>query len=277
MAVRRKRIPAGQLSIDRRVQRHGLNETVLNDIREHFSPDALSTLEVSERPDKTYVILDGQHRWEVAKELKGDEYNLDCVVHTGLSLGEEAALFLRLNKQVPPNAVDKFYVSVTQEDPAALAVKEAVEAQGWTVGRGRGEISAVGTLLTTFKTGEKIEEGFGKTLLHNTLFVIAAAWGTEDTKAVDKNIIGALVQFFLRIDKYEDNRDVDLALDHDKLATNLNTYVKNGPGGWLSSCRGMAAGTSKTVRKVLIQELMDIYNKGKGGRKLPNDLLIAKL
>lgn len=275
MAVRRKRIPAGQLSVDRRVQRHGLNETVLTDIREDFNPDSLSTLEVSERPDKSLVILDGQHRWEVAKELKGEDYMLDCNVHTGLSLSEEAELFLRLNKQIPPNPVDKFYVSVTQQDPAALAVKEAAEAQGWTIGRGRGEISAVGTLLTTYKTGEKIEEGFGKTLLHNSLFVIAAAWGTEDTKAVDKNIIGALVQFFLKIDKYEGKHDVDLALDHERLAANLITYVKNGPGGWLSSCRGMAAGTSKTLRKVLVQELMDIYNKGKGGRKLPSNLLIA--
>jgi hypothetical protein len=273
MAVRKKRVPASQLTIDRRVQRHELNQSTLTEIRDGYNRAALQTLQISERADGTLVILDGWHRWTIAQEKEGDEFVLDCHVHTGLGIGEEAALFLQFNNQKPANKIDLFYVRVTREDPVALAIKKITADNAWSVGTGKGEIGAVDTLETVFNNGERFEETSGPTLLHHTLSVISRAWGNDDPKAVDRNILGALGQFLLQVDKYEAKQGTDLKFDLDRLATNIRTYVKNGPGGWLSSCRGIAEGTSKTLRKALMGELFDIYNKGKGGRKLPINFL----
>jgi hypothetical protein len=273
MAVRKKRVPASQLTIDRRVQRHELNQGTLTEIREEYNRGALQTLQVSERDDGTLIILDGWHRWTVVQEKEGEDFVLDCQLHTGLSIGEEAALFLQFNKQKPANKIDLFYVRVTREDPVALAIKKVAADNAWTIGTGKGEIGAVDTLETIFKNGEKFDENFGSTLLYNTLFVISRSWGNDDSKAVDKNILGAVGQFLLQVEKYQAKQGVELRFDYERLAGNIQTYVKNGPGGWLSSCRGIAEGTSKTLRKALMGDLQDIYNKGKGGRKLPINFL----
>ncbi|SFQ28366.1 DUF6551 family protein [Amycolatopsis rubida] len=272
MAVRRKRIPADQLTVDNRVQRHQLNESTLAEIRENYNRGALQTLQVSERPDGTLAILDGWHRWKVVTEKEAEDYPLDCQVHTGLSLAQEAALFRQLNKQKPANKIDLFYVRVTQQDPVALAVMTIANENGWTIGTAKGEIAAVDALETILKHGAGAEPEYGPALLHNTIYLVTKAWGHDEPKTVDKNILSAVGQFFADLDKYEAKNNVDLQFDVDRLAKNLASYTKNGPGGWLAGCRGIADGTSKTLRKVLMGELFDMYNKGKGGRKLPKIL-----
>lgn len=64
-----------------------------------FDSRLLGVLEVSDRDDETYAILDGQHRWQAALRAHpdGDGAFLVCQVYTGLSVEDEARLFNRIN------------------------------------------------------------------------------------------------------------------------------------------------------------------------------------
>lgn len=272
MALRTKRVPAGDLTVDPRVQRDHLTHSKLAKIRDNYNRAALGTLQVSQRGDDSLVILDGWHRWTIVSEVEKDDFPLQCQVHTGLTLEQEAALFVQFNQQEAANKLDLHKVRVTQGEPMAVAIDEAVRAQGWAVGQGEGKIRAILALEKVYYLGEALGEGQGATLVSDLLRVITQAWGRDDPKAVDQNILKAVGEFLFLVHKRWTDPATGREFDHDALAAAM-AGLKKGPAGWLAACRGQAEGSARTLRVVLLQELLTLYNKGRRAARLPTALV----
>jgi hypothetical protein len=135
-----RRLPVDSLSIDPRYQRE-IDENHVKKLIKEFDEAALGVLEVSERPDGSHVIFDGQHRWLV---LKGVDYpDAPCLVHTGLSPEQEAELFRKQDRRKPVSPVAKFRARLFAGDPIAKGMAEVAAAARYQIGTGPGSIQAV--------------------------------------------------------------------------------------------------------------------------------------
>ena len=90
-------LKVGELTVDPVVQRTRLSEPKVRKIFANFNPDALGVITVSLRKDLTYVVLDGMHRVEAVRRLTDNTGTMAAHVLEGLSLAEEAEIFLDLN------------------------------------------------------------------------------------------------------------------------------------------------------------------------------------
>jgi hypothetical protein len=147
---------AKEFSVDLRVQRQ-LNQGRAEEMAEDFQPEALGLLVASLRADGHTYIVDGQHRMVAARLAKYDGL-LDTKLFTDLTLQEEAALFLALNKGRAIQAIDKFKARVTQGEPQACSINKVLRAYDlhvdWANNQSLNVISAIGTL-------EKVYSGCG--------------------------------------------------------------------------------------------------------------------
>lgn len=147
---------AKEFSIDLKVQR-ALNEDRAQAMAEDFQPHALGIITASKRADGHTYCLDGGHRISASRKAN---YNglLATRLFTNLTLKEEAELFLSLNSSRAVQAIDRFKVRVTMEDPAAVSINKVLRAYGlhvdWANNSSLGVISAIGTL-------EKVYAGCG--------------------------------------------------------------------------------------------------------------------
>lgn len=276
--ARYDQVRVGNLVVDHRVQRDHLNKSKLNAMREEFQPLGLNTILVSERDDGEMVIIDGQHRWTIAAEMLGEDFLMDCKVFTGLSLAEEAELFVLTNKnQQPANALDLHKANVTRGDEVSIAIERAALSQGWVVGSGRrsgegpGYIAAVKVLAEIYHLGEDWYEGHGPALVEDTLTVVTQAWGHDDPKAVNQYVLKAVGTFIYAVRKYVDETDRgDEYFDLEWLASRMKARLtKGGAKGWIEAMRSIVDGSNWTLQQAMRHSLYDTYNHGKRARKLP--------
>jgi hypothetical protein len=89
-------IPASDIIYDKRICR-GLNEAWIARALSAYDPAHLGIICVSRRTDGTVVILDGLQRCELKKRAEGDAALITCLAWSGLTLQEEAQLFIYLN------------------------------------------------------------------------------------------------------------------------------------------------------------------------------------
>lgn len=135
-----REIPADKIGVDHRYQAP-LNTDRVRRIR--FNRDgtsaldvgALGTLEISERADGTYWVIDGQHRRQAVFEECAD-FPMDCIVHTGLTLAQEAQLFEYFNSSQHrrnPSALIDFKAALVAENPEAVRLLRTLNACGLDV------------------------------------------------------------------------------------------------------------------------------------------------
>lgn len=147
-----------KLEIDTRMQR-GVVENQVTKILKRFNPAALNTIVVSAREDADphgtrayrYFILDGQQRW-TAVTRRGGPAALQAVVHYGLSLAEEARLFIDLNERDAVSPWDRFKAACVAEDPQALEIQELLEELRIPLGPPKG-FSAIAKAERIYSTG----------------------------------------------------------------------------------------------------------------------------
>lgn len=128
-----KVLPLSLLRIDLDYQRR-LNQSAvnINSSDEKYDERAMRCLTVSERRDGLFWIVDGQHRYEMAK-LRNPDDEVVCEIHTGLSQVDEAGLFTTLNNQKTVNAGSKFRAGMVQRDPKCLEIKGIVTSEGFNI------------------------------------------------------------------------------------------------------------------------------------------------
>lgn len=245
----REEHPAECLVRDERVQR-ALSEGHARRLAQNLNIDALGTIIVSKRPSGEMVVLDGAHRVTALMMNGLGEYCVPCIIHHGLSLADEARLFLSYNYKLTVNPIEKFRVAVQAEDPTAVRLDKLIRKHGFIVAMGSSH-----ALLCVHALTDVYEGGRGSTKVYpqvvdDTLRIIADAWGTEHT-AIKEVVLG--IGHLLH--RYPD-------IDQQRLVKQL-AQVKNGAQGVSARVhyhREMKA--VNTVREGAIKTVKDIYNEG---------------
>lgn len=139
-------------------------------------------LVVSRRADGRMFIVDGQHRWEGAK-ARGDIIYAPCTVIEGLTQGEEAKLFYRLNRnRKPVTKIDLWRSEVMAGDENALQLADIIARAGLVVvdcSRDRlrpGQINTIGPIQTAIKL-------HGPVIARDALGAVARAFRTASITA----------------------------------------------------------------------------------------------
>jgi len=159
-------------------------------IASNIVPSAVGQLVVSERTDGTRWLVDGQHRRGALLITGYTEW--PCEVHYGLTLDQEAVLFLIKNRESQkPNALDQYKIGLTAGLPLYVDTQRELDARDLTLGGASpNSIAAVQAVLG-------IVERADHTVLGRTLDVAQAAWGrARDTW--DGMLIAGLGLFLAR-------------------------------------------------------------------------------
>ena len=247
---------ASDFATDPNVQRQ-LNDARVKHLAKKFNPLMLGLLTASKRADGRSYILDGQHRVAAAREKHYDGY-IATRLYEGLSVEEEADLFLQLNDQRKVNALDKFHVRATMGDPAAVALKKALEQFGLKASsqHSAGQFAAIVAL-------ERVYAGFMSyaseprlDLVEATLQILTRAYGTEDRRAFQANTVMGIALIIHIFGKRVDLDDLTAAL---RTVTADNLSIR---GRALKDTEGGTG--AQGVAKVLLS----LYNKGKSSRRL---------
>lgn len=247
-----KDLGVNELQVDRRVQRSGLDRNKVERMVRDWNPAAIGVVTVSHRKDRSYVIVDGQHRWETVRQLTDNTGVVPCRIFEGLTLQEEAQMFLDLNATNQVRLIDKFKVRLTREDPVATDIAGILGAYGWTVSPvpANGNINAVGMLERVYKLSEK--SGCEPNLVHSTILVLTRAWG-NDRNGTQSVIFEGVARF---LEEYRDRVDLDALIEKLK-------NVQGGPMTFHAEAAQLAALRHAKVSMAVAEKLVDLYNKGR--------------
>lgn len=172
---------AGDFSIDLRVQRQ-LNEGRVDEMANDFKPHALGIINASKRIDGRTYVLDGGHRVSAARKVSYDGLMATRVFYD-LTLKEEAELFLALNFSRNIQAIDRFKVRVTMEEPAAVNINNVLKAYGlhvdWANNASLGVISAINTLEKVYAGAGVRDEGEYPELVDKVIRTLHRAYGSN--------------------------------------------------------------------------------------------------
>lgn len=254
-------LPLGSLRKDKRVQRE-LDERWVAYLLENFDPDLVGVIEVSERADGTFVIIDGQHRVEAARRLfKDDAQMIECKVYREKSVQQEAALFIGHNTKRGMTRAQLFQKSVIAGNATSVAINRIINEAGFKVSNyvGDGLLTAVGAAQSVYfgfqpgggRVGVDLPNKFPG-LLRDTLKFVSQAWGNSKDAVHTSMLLG--VGLFLM----KRGRAAQVA----ELLHKAAQYPA-GPLGILSRARGLMAIQGGTIGANVADVLIDIYNKGR--------------
>lgn len=121
-----------ELRIDPKYQRglDGKSLDLVARIAREWDWDLYTPLTVARRANGALFVIDGQHRLAAALR-RGDLAQLPCVVTDSGGLDEEAARFVRLNRDRKPlTRIDLFRAAVVSGDKQAAAISRALGKAG---------------------------------------------------------------------------------------------------------------------------------------------------
>jgi hypothetical protein len=171
-----------QLQIDPVYQRgldSGPSQSLIRRIAQFWDWGLCQPLYVARRSDGGLYVVDGQHRLAAAR-LRGDIWQLPCVVAAFAGAAEEAAHFVALNQQRRPlNKLQIFKAALAAGDEEARQVMAAIEGAGLKlasstnlVSCGAGSVSNVGGLTACLKS-------HGRQALGASLAVLATSYPNQ--------------------------------------------------------------------------------------------------
>jgi len=253
-----KHLPVSALSVDTRVQREEFNPKKVENIVAKFNPVALGIVSVSERDDGSLIIVDGWHRWEAYRRISDNAGQIRCDVYTGLTLAEEAELFLLLNNTNHPKVMDKFKVRVFKGEKIACDINNWARAYGWTIDGvvGDGHVNAVAVLEKVHTLS--LEEECDPELLQLVFLTIRDAWGHDRFGAQAPILLGLSALYAEHGEK----------LKTDRLVQILRTW-KGGPEGLLTAAKTQASILRMKVGYALAFLVTRAYNEGLRTNALP--------
>ncbi|MCC3316496.1 DUF6551 family protein [Nocardia africana] len=221
-------------------------------IAENWDVEMLLPALVSRRADGQLVIIDGQHSNQACINQEGPDFRRDTMVYQGLTVQQEAKLFLAANKhRRPVKPFDNFRVSLTAGDPLAIQVDNEVRSLGddlqIAATPSTNRVGAVQALLVMGKTPGMVSR---------VLKVVSAAWG-RDASTWDNIILRAVAMVLTWPGNW------DLADD-----ARLIKVLKSGgaPKIWKQNAvRERASGGGSASRSMpMAQEIVRAYNHGLG-------------
>lgn len=252
-------ISVEKLTVDPSVQR-SVDKLRVGRIAKDYQPAALGTITVSRREDGVCHVIDGQHRVMATIEAGHGDQEVTCLVYTGLTRAEEAAMFRRLNNTRTVLPVDKFRVRVVEGDPVAVTLNKILNQHGWTVmtSKAPGTFAAV-TALEGVYGGKLNGEGDVELICDELISIITESWG-HDADGVRGEIVGGLGALLLRY-----NTRVDLS----KLVAELGKYP-SGPRGLVGKAKGLRDYRGGKLPDAVAEIAVELLNKGRRTNKLPD-------
>jgi hypothetical protein len=219
-------------------------------ITEAWDVEMLLPALVSKRVTGEMVIIDGQHSNQACIIKEGPDFLRDTMVYEGLSIQQEAKLFLAANKhRKPVKPFDNFRVSLTAGDPIAIRVNDEVAALGQDLqvaaSPSANRVGAVQALLAMGKTPGMVTR---------VLTLVSAAWG-RDTSTWDNLILRAVAMVLDVPGNWE-------LADDDRL---IKVLKKGGaPAIWKqNSVRLTKSGGGSSSRSMpMAQAIVSDYNMG---------------
>jgi hypothetical protein len=189
-------LPVDLLNIDRNYQRDP-GSSKIKAISDNFNLAAAGILIVSQRSNGLYFVVDGQHRLEAMKKLNIQQ--VECKVSRGLSVTEEAEIFIHCNTvRKNPTAIDVFKARLFKKDPIAMEINQIVEKYGLfiqlngssTNQRDGRAICAVFALIQIYERGQA-------PLLEEILTLITRTW-PGDSNVLEGKMLQGITDFHLK-------------------------------------------------------------------------------
>jgi len=234
-------------SVDERYQRE-FDEPRSAAMAEAFDLSLIGVPVISRREDGRMVRLDGQHRFGAAIIAGLGNTAFMCEVYDGLSIQEEAEMFLRLNSgRSAVRAYDKFRARLVSGEPVAVAIVVVLTSLALKFQKtsAKNAICAVQALDCVYHRGN----------LRETLEVIKD-WADGEPASFEKQIIRA-VSFFLS--EYPD-------VSRTELASKLRSYA---PSRVMARIRCAMAQLDCKTRLASCLAIREIYNERRKRNLLP--------
>jgi hypothetical protein len=239
-----KQVRADQIRFDHRVQRQ-YDPRLANRLEADWDPEGYGTITLSKRADGHYYGVDGQHRTIVSLR-KDPNAVLDAEVHEGLTLQQEAKMYLRHNRdrKASPKYED-YTVSLTAREPIQTRIEAEVTSLDLKVAA-TPSANQVGAVATLIDIAKKDVNGGG--LVRDILTVALAAWGRRQ-ESWDNMILRALGPV---INKNRANID---------LARLSNILRDMEPGNWkaLAIATSRGGGGSQSRGNRLAEIIVEAY------------------
>lgn len=235
-----------ELRVDPTYQRP-LNRVRIKRMVAEFNPDAVGVLQVSKRADGEMFIVDGQHRQALLVAVGWQDQKVPCLVHTGLTVEEEARIFsVRNAGSVKPSAIDLYRSRLAENNPLTLEIDRTLRKVGVQIVTGPGEnrIQCAGSI-------ELVAEKAGCDTLYDTLVVMREAWGSHSS-AFSAPLVTGIAVF---LNRYGDK------VDRKRLARQLSTVT---PLQLRAMSKSATLGQSSTRNATLNSVppiLVALYNK----------------
>lgn len=266
--------PASSIGTDRRVNTReiDLGWIAAKSKPEVFDWNFLGTVSVSEREDGSRIAVDGQHRLALVDAIGEPGVDMKCEVFIGLTLAQEAALFIGLNASRTVRAVSLFLAQVTMGDPLCTEVLQIVRDCSWdiTTTQTRGSLGCVKALtrIHSADIARNTAGGFTPRALRDTLTLITTAWKQHEQSGHESLITG-LGTVMVR----------DGQVIHDDVTTGitgmdrlLGVLEKSGPdpSGLLQTAKAFQGTRIPQVSlpKAISQVVSNSWNFGKQTRRL---------
>lgn len=195
-------IPVNALFADDTYQRR-LDEIRVRRMAATYQLALVGILEISARPDGTYAILDGQHRWAVVLAATKATH-LPCRVHTNLTIAEEARLYHQLNTtrtQLRP--WDKWLARRAAGDTLVRLIEASLARHDLITGSQGGH-----NIVRATRACETVVELGGIDLLDATIGLIRTCY-PHDQNGLDARIISGAANVLHYYDPIDTDRLVD--------------------------------------------------------------------
>lgn len=243
-------IPLSKIAVSDLAQRE-IKQSRVDHLVAHFDHEQLGTPVVNERGGKFYII-DGQHRAAAAREVYGNDHQIQCWTYVGLTEAEEAEKFLQINDVLAVSAMDKYEIGVEAGREIETDIDRIVRSCGLVVTKQKveGGIGAVGTLRRVYVRG-------GAHVLGRTLRIIDSAYGSAGLDAAVIDGIGLLCGRY--------NGELK-----DELAVLKLRNMRGGVNGLMGKAAVIKDRTRQPYNQCVAAAAVEVINSGKGGAKLPS-------
>ena len=217
-----------------------------------FDLDKFQVPHVNRREDGSMFIMEGQHGTWAYREFFGEGQQIQVWLYEGLTEAEEAEFFLSLNNKKAVDAMAKFKVGVTAGREVECDIDRIVRANGCFVSTNTERptsIAAVGALMTIYSR-------HGAANLGQTLRVIGDSF-TEG--GYERPVLLGISMVLARYP------DLDVARMVRQLAS-----IRNGWKGVIQKTAAIKEQMGCTQPEAAAAAVVEFYNGGRGGRKLPS-------
>lgn len=251
-----RHVPIGELRTAEEYQRD-LDHNRVEHIARHFDVHRLGVFEVSQRHDRHYYVIDGNHRFQALLLLGWTAIQVPCVIHRGLTLPQEADLFRKLNtERRRPEAYDLYRAGLVANDQKLRDIDTIIREVG-LLAVGRTSVAPNG--FKAVRTAEEIYDFHGPKLLWRVLTVVVAAWPHDPLNARSSKMLDTLTAFIVTHAAHGKN------VDNGAL---IRACATQDPGHFLAS--GGAAVRTIQVYQKLASDLYEPYNRAaKASARVP--------